>query len=259
MDADTALALFDRQIRQTAGERAGRVRREAGTRPDDGGWVTWSGFTAADADAVIAEQQAHFAGLGLAFEWKHYGYDTPPDLPARLLAAGFVAEPTETLLVADIGELLAGPLADAGLPSGVQIRQVDDDEGFAAIVAVQAAVWGGEWRSLAHGLAAERAADPTALSVFRATAGGETVCNAWIRFHAGSDFASLWGGGTLPAWRGRGIYRALVAHRARLAAVRGFRYLQVDATDDSRPILRRLGFVALTTTTPYVWSPLNRA
>ena len=46
-----------------------------------------------------------------------------------------------------------------------------------------------------------------------------------------------------------------LAHRARLAAERGCRYLEVDASDDSRPILERLGFVAVTTTTPYVWSP----
>ena len=40
-----------------------------------------------------------------------------------------------------------------------------------------------------------------------------------------------------------------------LAVAAGFRYLQVDASDNSRPILERLGFVAVTTTTPYVWSP----
>jgi len=57
------------------------------------------------------------------------------------------------------------------------------------------------------------------------------------------------------AWRGRGTYRALVAYRANLAAARGCRYLEVDASDDSRPILERLGFVAVTTTTPYIWSP----
>jgi hypothetical protein len=51
------------------------------------------------------------------------------------------------------------------------------------------------------------------------------------------------------------VYRALVAHRARLAAERGFRYLQVDATPYSRPILARLGFAQLTTTTPYVRRP----
>jgi hypothetical protein len=35
----------------------------------------------------------------------------------------------------------------------------------------------------------------------------------------------------------------------------GYRYLQVDASDDSSPILQRLGFVAVTTTTPYVFTP----
>jgi GNAT superfamily N-acetyltransferase len=62
-------------------------------------------------------------------------------------------------------------------------------------------------------------------------------------------------GATLPEWRGRGIYRATVAHRANLAAERGFRFVEVDASSDSRPILERLGFVAVTTTTPYVWTP----
>ena len=42
---------------------------------------------------------------------------------------------------------------------------------------------------------------------------------------------------------------------ATIARERGIRYLQVDASDDSRPILERLGFLALTTTTPYVWTP----
>ncbi|MDT0419668.1 acetyltransferase [Streptomyces sp. DSM 41982] len=76
-----------------------------------------------------------------------------------------------------------------------------------------------------------------------------------IEFVPGTDFAGLWGGSTLAAWRGRGLYRATVAARARIAAARGVRYLQVDASADSAPILRRLGFVALTTTTPYIWTP----
>ncbi len=46
-----------------------------------------------------------------------------------------------------------------------------------------------------------------------------------------------------------------MARRAEAATERGVRYLQVDASDDSRPILERLGFVAVTTTTPYVWDP----
>ncbi|MYS42540.1 GNAT family N-acetyltransferase, partial [Streptomyces sp. SID5998] len=71
----------------------------------------------------------------------------------------------------------------------------------------------------------------------------------------GTGFAGLWGGGTVAGWRGRGVYRALVAHRARIAADRGYRHLHVDASAQSRPILERLGFAALTTTTPYVYEP----
>ena len=85
-----------------------------------------------------------------------------------------------------------------------------------------------------------------------AWAGDVPVCSGRVTFLRGAEFAGLWGGGTLPQWRGRGVFRALVAHRARAAAERGYRYLQVDASDDSLPILRRTGFTELTTTTPYV-------
>lgn len=85
-----------------------------------------------------------------------------------------------------------------------------------------------------------------------ALAGDVPVSAARMETHPGTDFASLWGGGTVAEWRGRGIYRSLVAFRTRIAAERGYRYLQVDASSMSRPILERLGFAALSTTTPYV-------
>jgi GNAT superfamily N-acetyltransferase len=89
-----------------------------------------------------------------------------------------------------------------------------------------------------------------------AEVGGDVVSAAWLAFfEPGTDsFARLLGGSTLPQWRGRGIYRALLAARAQRAAARRVKYLQVDASDDSAPILRRLGFRAVTTTT-YVWMP----
>jgi GNAT superfamily N-acetyltransferase len=88
-----------------------------------------------------------------------------------------------------------------------------------------------------------------------AEAEGRVVSAAWLVHKPGTAFAGLWGGSTLREWRGRGIYRALVAHRARLAVAAGVDYLQVDASEDSRPILQRLGFHAITTTTPYIWTP----
>ena len=74
---------------------------------------------------------------------------------------------------------------------------------------------------------------------------GETPISAGrVEFHHGTDFASLWGGGTLPAWRGRGVFRSLVAHRAALAAARGLplpagRRLPGQPADPQAPRLRR--------------------
>jgi GNAT superfamily N-acetyltransferase len=142
------------------------------------------------------------------------------------------------------------------LPEGVSLREVSDRADLDRIARLQEQVWGDDDHAwLAASLESEHAAGPDALSIFVAEAGEEVVSAAWVRFERRTEFATLWGGATLEAWRGRGIYRALVAHRANLAADRGLRYLEVDASDDSRPILERLGFVALTSTTPYVWSP----
>jgi GNAT superfamily N-acetyltransferase len=174
----------------------------------------------------------------------------PLDLPDRLLAAGFVPEEKETVVIGRV-EAVA---AEATLPDGMVIREIRERDDFARIAQLEESVWS-EHVGWVDDLAEEREADPEGLRVFVANAGERTVCAGWVRFPSGTEFATFWGGATLQAWRRRGIYRALVAHRANLAAERGRRYIEVDASDDSRPILERLGFVAVTTTTPYVWSP----
>ena len=75
---------------------------------------------------------------------------------------------------------------------------------------------------------------------------------AWLAPMPGTRVAGLWGGSTLAAYRGRGIYRALVAARAQRALDLGYSFLQVDASDDSRPILERLGLQVIGGTQPYV-------
>ena len=78
---------------------------------------------------------------------------------------------------------------------------------------------------------------------------------AWLVLTPGGTFAGLRGGTTVPPWRGRGIYRALTAARARLAVPRGAEHLHVDASHASAPTLHRLGFHPATTATPYTWTP----
>jgi GNAT superfamily N-acetyltransferase len=251
MDRQAVLAAFDEQIRRRPEPEApdGHVEHAEGVIRSVSGADGWSGITWCDldpaaADAVIAAQVSRFAELSRPWEWKHYSYDRPPDLPDRLLAAGFTREPDEALLVAEIAELaLDVP------PSGVQLRAVGDQEGIAALVAVHDEVFGEDHSALGETLPDSLAAGTAAAVV--AFAGRAPIAAGRVEFHSGTDFASLWGDGTLPAWRGRGVFRSLVAHRAALASARGFRYLQVDAWPDSRPILRRLGFVELATTTPF--------
>jgi GNAT superfamily N-acetyltransferase len=215
------------------------------------GYRDLGGLEGDELDDLIARQVRIFTERGEAFEWKTYGHDLPADLPGRLRAAGFVPEEKETVVIAPVGAVAGEPR----LPEGVSLRQVTMRGDFDRLAAMEKLVWGEDHSYLADMLDGEHAADPDSLTVVLAEAGEETVCAGWIRYEEGAEFGTLWGGGTLPAWRSRGIYRALVAYRANLAAARGYRYLEVDASDDSRPILERLGFTPVTTTTPYVWSP----
>jgi GNAT superfamily N-acetyltransferase len=261
LDAARVLPEYDAQVRRglhsdgsgALGQRVGPVVRW--TAASGLGWsgITWSDLDAGTADGVIAEQVAFFRGRAERFEWKLYSYDQPPDLGERLLAAGFVREDAESLMVAD-AEQIAGHDGTGGvLPDGIRLVQVTDEAGLDLMIELHDRVFGADPYLRAALVAQLRSPETTVMVV--AMAGDEAVCSARVEFGAGTDFAGLWGGGTLPQWRGRGIYRALVGCRARLAVARGYRYLQVDASPESRPILERLGFACLAQTTPYVWSP----
>ncbi len=258
MDGRAALAAFDEQIRRrrVAGPTDGVIEREATvvrsvSTGDEWSGVTWSGLDDGlddgDVDAVIAAQVERFARTGRPWEWTYFSYDRPADLPERLAAAGLEPEGPEALMIAEAAELAL----DVPPPDGVELVPVADAEGVAALVALHDEVFGGDHAKLGRVLlsAIERESDSTVAVL--AMAGDTPVSGARVEFVEGTDFAGLWGGGTLAAWRGRGVFRALVSYRAALAAARGYRYLHVEASPDSRPILRRLGFAELATATPF--------
>ena len=226
-----------------------------------GGGVFWSDLDESTADAAIAAAVERFRPYGVEFEWKHYGYDRPADLAQRLRAAGFAPEEEEALVVGEV-DVVRERLAGAADVPGITVRRIARGRqgagaGLAADQrpALDRLVAGLRRCTCAH-WPPSTATTRRAMSVWLAESGdGTVVCAAWVRFHDGTDFASLWGGSTLEEYRRRGIYKALVARRADEAAERGFRFLQVDASPDSRPILERLGLRTLTSTTPYVWAP----
>jgi GNAT superfamily N-acetyltransferase len=252
-DAQLRSYIPDPLPQGTTVEYDGPLVRMSGLDP--GGFVTYrdlDGLAGAELDRLIARQRDLFSERGQQVEWKLHGHDRPVDLAERLVAHGFEPEEQETVLIGPVR-----PIAAAGWapPPGVRLREVTGRSDLERIGRMEEEVWQEDRAWLVDGLEAELAADAAALTVLVAEAGGEVVSAGWIRYIRGTEFVTLWGGSTLRQWRRQGIYRALVAQRARLAEARGFSLLQVDASDDSRPILQRLGLVAVTTTTPYVYIP----
>lgn len=224
-----------------------------------GGFVSYrdlGGAEGADLDALIADTVSWFRDESdvASFEWKSRGHDAPVDLPQRLEAHGFVADPVETVMIG-AAESLARPVE---LPAGVVVRRAGDGNDLLADLTstarMQAAVFGNDAGPDPADLARRLEAAPDRSEQWLAQDDqGTVVCAGRLDIVPGTEFGGLWGGSTVATWRGRGIYRALVAARARSAIRLGAVYLHSDCTDMSRPILERSGLVPVTTTTPYNW------
>lgn len=253
------LAAHDEQVRGSIERRmpsSWRGQREGSillVRAPHRGFVFSEGLTGASDNEVqgyVARASAFFAQHGESVEWKTYGHDHPA-LIGALQAAGFEPEPAETVLVAP-SAVLASPTP---MPDGVTVRVVTGARDLARIADLESQVWGTDWSWLAGDLASRIESDPAAITVYVAEVDGHLVSVGWLVVLAATSFAGLWGGSTLEPWRRRGIYRALVEHRAREAVERGIGYLWVDASDASRPILEGLGMTVVATTTPWIRTP----
>jgi GNAT superfamily N-acetyltransferase len=215
VDTTGILELFDEQMRRQAAPDnlfVGNGWSGVLWRPDDG-----------EVEPLVArmrEVQGHV-------EWKYYSHDGP-ELRERLLSAGLEPEDEETVVVAEAASISAPP-------PDVELRVATD-----------------EFDELAARVFGTRFGLPKEAVAVVAMADGQPVSGGRIDFEEGVEFAGLFGGVTLPDYRGRGLYRATVAKRAELARERGYRWLYSDALPTSRPILERLGFVPITTTTPFV-------
>ncbi len=261
------LRAYDRDLRGDA-EVVGAARLTAMdpvllAEFDDGGggfvsYRSLEGLEGAALDRLVADVVAFFRDRTDAerFEWKTRGHDAPADLADHLTAAGLVAQDEETVMVGEAAALVV----DLDLPEGVAVRRLEHgvpglEHDLAALLDMQAGVFGQSWGSVASALDGMGRGEeywvveaPSPQGGTRIVSGGRLVCVE------GTEFAGVWGGATVPEWRGRGLYRALVSARSRSALARGFRYLQSDCTPMSRPILERSGLLAVTTTTPYVWT-----
>lgn len=266
--ADPAILLsaYDSQLRRQAEVPSALSTVELGplvlaTYLGGRGFITYSSLdtesgpaTPASVRELVAAALEHYRGQPevTRVEWKSRGHDHAPGLHDALLAAGFVAGEPESVMVGD-AELLA---VDIDLPAGVTVRRLTDESEVRAMTAVAGEIFGDSdeetaqvTEELLHRL---RTRDDVEMWV--AEEGGRILSTGRLEPVEGTDFAGIWGGATRPEHRGRGIYRALTAARARSAIKLGKRWVHSDSTEFSRPILERSGLVKVTTTTPYEWT-----
>lgn len=218
------------------------------------GFVTYRDLGGADEPEVrklVAEAIAHFRADGAItkVEWKTRGHDHAPGLHDALLEHGFVPEDPESVMIGE-AEALA---ADVPLPDGVTLRQVTEEADVRAMCAMQDEVFGAPVSDATANAILRRQSLADGMELWVAEAEGQIVTAGRLEPVADTDFAGIWGGSTRPEWRGRGIYRALTAARARSALALGKTLIHSDSTEYSRPILERYGFVKVSTTTPYAW------
>ena len=114
-------------------------------------------------------------------------------------------------------------------------------------------VWQSDFSGLGELLKEDLWKRPSYSSSYMAYVNDQPACAGWVQFSENSQFASLWGGTTLPQFRERGLYTAVMATRVQEAIRRGYSFLTIDASKMSRPIAEKYGFQLLTYAHACMW------
>ncbi|MDQ0615064.1 GNAT superfamily N-acetyltransferase [Microbacterium sp. W4I4] len=256
---DQLLQAYDDQLREGAEVGGATAVVRIGPLwlaqfPGERGFITYRSLPddaqeiAGLADAALKHFRERTGAT--AVEWKTRAHDAAPGLEAVLTGHGFVADGPESIMIGRV----EGLAADVALPHGIEVRRAATVDDVWAASEMQGLVFDDpHWRSRAED-AVRKLEEKSAASLWIAVADGAVVSAGRLEPVDGTDFAGIWGGATLPEWRHRGIYRVLTARRAEEALRLGKTLIHSDSTGFSRPILERSGLVAVSTTTPFVWT-----
>ncbi len=252
-DPQALLALYDDTMRRNA-HPAGmqpeplphlsRYTTSSGSQR----YVMWHGFDDRDAGQHVDAELAAVRGHADVLMWKLYGHDRAHDaLRAALLARGFAENDPSTLMAAAVDTVLAAlPAVASGPLAARQLTTVRDLDAYQAI-------WDDVWpgapnaRYVNDYKSRVEQNDLGVLFFAGFAPDGEGVTSGYMFHHPGDPFALLCGGGTKARWRRQHAYTLMLTVRAQAAAARGARYLAVEASAESQPILTRLGFQPLST------------
>jgi GNAT superfamily N-acetyltransferase len=195
-------------------------------------------FAAAELDEVMAEVHGLLRRRDrVRLSWEIGSEATPHGLAELLLDRGLVWDEPDPL---QIGMVLDH---EPPRPAGVQVRAVGTIEEYAASETIAYTSFGSTGLTEAQIAQGFGRYDPNRSRRYLASVDGQDVAtgNASFTPHG----VVLNAGSTLPEWRGRGAYRALVRARWDDAVAAGTPALVTQAGRMSLPILERIGFVAV--------------
>lgn len=215
----------------------------------DGSMICFFDFEGEDPESIVQAEVDFFSAKGKTFEWKVYGTDKPQDIGRLLKQMGFSEGEREAFMVLDLHE------RTLPLSSGNPCIKITDAAGIHDMIRVQEEVWGQGFTDFERALVDELENNPRPQSIYVGYDGQLPVASSRVSFNGKSPFAGLWSGSTMAGYRGRGFYTDMLLARAEEALGRGIRYLTIDASDMSRPIVEKYGFRLVTYTIPYVYSP----
>lgn len=204
--------------------------------------AVYSGTPEGVAEAI---QQAQVCFADRDYEFKYTAWNMPTDTPHQLEQLGFKAGEPEQVLGLDVPALIP-PSARENL----NLVELTTEADIARIIALQQGIWPEDFSWLGQGLWREKSTDPQALLLYGIEESNKLVSAAWMRVYD-QEIAFFHGGATLPAWRGKGLYRELVNARLRRCRELKLRWAFTEAVPASLPILQKLGFEVLGATRPY--------
>jgi GNAT superfamily N-acetyltransferase len=208
--------------------------------------ISWIKCSTDDADQLIDEVRDIVAPRGLPMMWILDPTTRPANFADFLLARGIKPDPgspeVAVMVLPVTARIEAPPVAGLELRDGLA-----DAQSFRAVDAVNVEAFGGLPLPDDPARAARlerRRRDQIAAGnrrVILATVAGEPAGSSGMTLYP-PDGAIINGGGVRPGFRGRGVYRAMVAARLEMARAAGAAGLVVWGGEMSAPILARLGF-----------------
>lgn len=205
--------------------------------------------TAQDMPGLVASAIEHFETDPQISKilWKVRQHDVNPGLIEALLHQDFSPGAQESIMVGPLAVLFTG----VPEPAGVTLRKVSSMKDVKAACAMADEAFGEPTDASTADAMLQRLARKDGMELWVAESEGRIVGSGRLEPVPDCDFAGFWGGAILSAYRGRGIYRALTAARARSAIAQGKTLAHSESSAFSRPILERSGLLKISTTTSY--------